>query len=184
MRPARFFALATLTLALAACAPMLGPPLLPPPPPPPPPEPMPPPGAFRLNDFTWSAVPGTNRIEGRLVYRSRTALYTCAGSGVVVMPEAPWTIRRMETLYGSSSAAIVPSAEARRRTPAPPPPEFNQFVKSTSCDASNRFSVGRLPDGAWFIITVARPVAPGQGEEMAIMRRVITRGGGVTGVDL
>ena len=184
MRQPVLIALGTLTVALAACAPTLGPPPpFPPPPPPPPIEPAGPPGAFRLNELTWSAIPGGSSIEGRLLYRTRTAAYTCSGSGVVLMPESGWTIRRMQTLYGSDAAAAVPSAEARRRTPAPPPPEFNQFVRSTTCDAASRFSFSRLPDGAWFIITVARPVAPAQGEEMAIMRRVVTRGG-VTSIDL
>ena len=181
-------ALAALTLAAGACAPYPAPPPplppeLPPPPPPPPPERPTPPGAFRANDYTWSAVPGTNRIDGRVLFRSRGVAYTCSGSSVVVMPEGEWTIRRMMTLYGSANSAAIPSAEARRRTPAPPPPEFNAFVKTASCDAANRFSVTRLPDGAWFVITVARPVQGQQGDEMALMRRVVTRGGQVTAVD-
>jgi len=41
-----------------------------------------------------------------------------------------------------------------------------------------------LANGAWFVITVAKPVAPGKGPDIAIMRRVEIRGGKPVGVDL
>jgi hypothetical protein len=39
---------------------------------------------------------------------------------------------------------------------------------------ANRFSFTGLPDGAWYVITVAAPV--GGGERIAVMRRVVTHG--------
>src|SRR5690348_12002425 len=73
--------------------------------------------AFRTADFTWSSASGRGRVDGRLVYRSGGKAYSCTSSGVVLTPETPWTRQRMETLYKSSSHAVVPAAEARARTP-------------------------------------------------------------------
>lgn len=175
-----------LFLALAACAPQMGPPgpFMPEPPPPPPVEPASAPGVFRAGEFAWSAIPGTNRIEGRLVYRMGPTSYTCSGdrAGVVLMPETPWSRDRMMTLYRSSLGAIYPAEEVRERTP-PAPQGLGPFIRSAPCDSQNRFVFSGLPDGSWFIISVARPSA-GPGQEMAIMRRVTTRGGRATVVDL
>jgi len=174
-------------LTLAACAPTLGPPPpVPPPPMPPGPPPRPPadPAAYRAADHIWSLSPGPNRIDGRFTYRARAAAYTCAGSTVVIMPESPFTIRRMQTIYGSADRAVTPSAEARRRTTSAPPADFNRFVKTSTCDQGNRFSIAGLPDGAWFVITVAKPIAGAQGEELAFMRRVVARGGRPVQVEL
>jgi len=49
-------------------------------------------------------------------------------------------------------------------------------VRRATCDGGDSFSFSGLPDGAWFVITVAKPVGPGS-ESMAIMRRVETKGG-------
>lgn len=178
--------LAGLFLTLAACAPQMGPPgpFLPGPPPPPPVEPASAPGVFRAGEFAWSAIPGTNRIEGRLIYRMGPTAYTCSGdrAGVVLMPETLWSRDRMVTLYLSSAGAILPAEEVRERTP-PAPPALGPFIRTASCDPQNRFAFSGLPDGNWFVISVARPSA-GPGREMAIMRRVTTRGGRPTLVDL
>ncbi len=164
-------------LALAtACAPTMGPP-------PPPPGVSPPsPTVFRPEDFSWSAVPGRNTIDGRLTYRQGAARFTCSGAGVVLTPETPWTRRRMSILYSSPEAAALPANEVRARTPSAPNDDYSSFVRRTTCDAADRFTFSSLPDGAWFVITVARPLAGG--ESVAIMRRVVTRGGRVSPVDL
>jgi len=165
------------TLALAtACAPTMGPP-------PPPPGVSPAsPTVFRPEDFSWSAVPGRNTIDGRLTYRQGPARFTCSGAGVVLTPETPWTRRRMSILYSSPDAAALPADEVRARTPSAPNDDYSSFVRRTTCDAADRFTFSNLPDGAWFVITVARPLAGG--ESVAIMRRVVTRGGRVSPVDL
>ena len=168
---------AALALLVTACAPTMGPP------PPPPGQPAPSPTVFRPEDFSWSAVPGRNRIDGRLIYRQGATRYTCSGAGVVLTPETPWTRRRMSILYSSPDAAALPADEVRARTPSAPNDDYSSFVRRTTCDAADRFSFSNLPDGAWFVITVARPQAGG-GESIAIMRRVVTRGGRVTPIDL
>lgn len=82
----------------------------------------------------------------------------------------------MIILYGSASAAAVTVSIVRARTPGAPAGDYARFVRKTTCDAANRFSFEGLPDGSWFIITVAKP-ADGQGETVAVTRRVETRGG-------
>src|SRR3954471_15335409 len=86
-------------LGLAACETM------PPPPPPPPSEAGPSPYVFQSADFAWSAIPGTGRVEGRLTYRQGPMLYTCAN--VALIPESPFSTRRMMTLYGSAASATA-----------------------------------------------------------------------------
>jgi hypothetical protein len=163
-----------LALGLAACETM------PPPPPPPPPEGGPSPFTFRTADFAWSAIPGAGRIEGRLSYRQGPVLFTCAN--VALIPESPFSTRRMMTLYGSATSAAAPVEEVQSRT-TPTPPGFNDFVKAASCDAQNRFTFSGLPDGAWFLITAAKPTT-GNGPQVALMRRVVTRAGRALVVEL
>lgn len=82
----------------------------------------------------------------------------------------------MTVLYGSPTAAALPSATVRARQANEPGGDSARYVRSQPCDANDRFVFSGLPDGAWFLITVAKP-ASGQGEQVAIMRRVETRGG-------
>jgi hypothetical protein len=138
---------------------------------------------FSPSDFAWSQVPGRNRIDGRLAFRQGQTRYTCSGSGVVLTPETPWTRRRMSILYASADAAALPAEEVRARTPSAPHADYSGFVRTTTCDAANRFSFAGLPDGSWFVIAMARPAAGG-GQSMAIMRRVVTRGGRAIPLDL
>jgi hypothetical protein len=174
---ARHLILAAAAATLAACQT--------PGPPPPPPFNEGPPSAtvFRPGDFSWSAVPGYGRIEGRLAYHAGSTRYSCQGMTVVLTPETLWTRRRMTILYKSPERAALPADEVRARTPSAPNEDYSAFVRRTTCDAANRFAFSGLPDGAWFVITVARPVA-GSGETVAVMRRIVTRGGRTTSAEL
>ena len=181
MSPSRLFAASATLVLLSACAPTMGPP-----PPPPPPNRGPPPsaGTFRPGDFSWSAVPGPGRIEGVLGYRAGPVRYTCSGAGVVLTPETPWSRRRMTILYLSPERAALPAADVRARTPSAPSGDYSAFVKRTVCDANSRIAFQGLANGAWYVITVAKPVAPGRGPDIAVMRRVEVRGGRPVGVEL
>lgn len=163
-----------LVLGLAACE------TAPPPPPPPPMQAGPSPFIYRSGDFAWSAIPGGNRIDGRLVFRMGPTSFTCAN--VALIPEAPFSTRRMLTLYGSADGASLPVSEVQAHT-TPAPAGFNDFVRATTCDGQGRFSFTGLPDGAWFALTLAQPTSLA-GPPMALMRRVITRGGRATIIEL
>lgn len=178
----RFLPIIALTAALAGCAPSLGPP--------PPGRPGPTPSGpalastFRPQDFAWSTAPGAGRVDGRLVYRQGQTRYTCSGAGVVLTPETPWSRRRMTILYASPDRAALPADEVRARTPSAPSGDYSAFVKRTVCDANSRFSFSGLANGAWFVITVAKPAGGAAGTDIAIMRRVEIRGGRAVAVDL
>jgi hypothetical protein len=131
---------------------------------------------FRAEDFAWSTGGGGGSIVGSLAFRSAATRYTCQGGDVILTPETPWTRRRMVILYGSSVAAAVPLDIVRARTPSAPSGDYARFAKKATCDGDNRFSFAGLPDGAWFVITLAKPVDVA-GETIAVMRRVETRGG-------
>jgi hypothetical protein len=173
---ARSLVLASTLALMSACATA---------PPPPPPFREAPPSAtvFRPGDFSWSAVPGKGRIDGRLVFQNNGVRYTCQGMSVILTPETLWTRRRMTILYNSPERAALPVDEVRARTPSAPNDDYSAFVRRATCDAASRFSFSNLPDGSWFVITVAKPVAA-TGETMAIMRRVTVRGGRMIAVDL
>lgn len=151
-----------------------------------PPNAMPPSASvFRPGDFSWSAVPGKGRIEGQLAFRGSTGgRYTCSGAGVVLTPETLWSRRRMTILYNSPDRAALPADEVRARTPSAPSGDYSAFVRRTTCDANDHFSYSGLPNGAWFLITVAKPVAGTKGPDMAVMRRVEIRGGKAISVGL
>lgn len=169
-------------LVASACAPSLGPP-----PPAPGPRTAPPRMAgsanFSAQDFAWSQRSGGNIIAGRVAYRQGATRYTCAGSAVVLTPETRWSSRRMAALYGSTTAAALPADEVRARTPGAPAGDAGPFVKRTTCDDADQFAFGGLPDGAWYAITVARPVG-GSGGTVALMKRVVVRGGRTAAVVL
>lgn len=175
-------ALAT-ALLVSACAPSLGPP-----PPgggsrPSTPPPMRGSPNFSAQDFAWSQRPGSNVIAGRVAYRQGPARYTCAGAAVVLTPETAWSSRRMAALYGSTERAALPADEVRARTPSAPAGDAGPFVKRTTCDDADQFAFGGLPDGAWYAITVVRPAA-GSGATVALMKRVVVRGGRTVPVTL
>ncbi|WP_297696983.1 hypothetical protein [Phenylobacterium sp.] len=176
----RLLAVLVLAAAAAACAPTLGPP---PPGYPAPVEPGRGEPAFRAHDFAWSQQPGANTIAGRLIYQRGTTRYTCAGAIVILTPETTWSRRRMEVLYLSSERAALPADEVRARTAEAPPGDSSPFIKRATCDSTDRFSFTRLPDGAWYAITIGRPVK-GTGPSLALMRRVVTRGGRTVTVGL
>lgn len=141
--------------------------------------------AFRSADFAWSKAPGKNTIDGQLAYSPRGEAFTCANSAVVLTPETPWVRARMMILYNSDRYAALPAAEVRGRTPPERSQDYSDFVRRTTCDASGHFSFSGLPDGPWFVITVAKPTAgAAQGREMAIMRRVTLRNGQTVRVKL
>lgn len=162
-----------LAVGVSACAPSLGPP--------------PPSGeggsTFRASEFSWSTEPGHAGIAGKLTYRQGQVRYSCAHAMVILNPETPWTRQRMQVLYGSDEAAALPTEEVRARTPQAPPGDDSAFLRRTTCDASSRFNFSGLPDGAWYAITVAKPVG-GKGPGMALMKRVTTHGGHVTTIEL
>jgi len=168
MSASRLIPLAAALVLLAACETTGGPP-------PPPRAEAPSAAVFRPADFSWSAVPGRGRIDGRLTYKRGAQRFTCAGAAVILTPETPWTRRRMTTLYLSSSFAALPVGEVRARTPSEPGEDYSAFVRRANCDGGDAFSFSGLPDGAWYVITVAKPVGPG--DSIAIMRRVETKGG-------
>ena len=171
-------------LLAGACAPSLGPP----PPerasrPSAPPPPMGGSANFSAQDFAWSQRAGGNIIAGRVTYRQGATRYTCAGSAVVLTPETRWSSRRMAALYGSTQSAALPADEVRARTPSAPAGDAGPFVKRTTCDDADQFAFGGLPDGAWYAITVVKP-ANGSGGTVALMKRVVVRGGRTTTVVL
>ena len=132
---------------------------------------------FNAGDFAWSQRAGANIIAGKVAYRQGAVRYTCAGSAVVLTPETAWSARRMTALYGSAERAALPADEVRRRTPSAPAGDAGPYVKRTTCDEADQFAFGSLPDGAWYAITIARPVGAPSGGTMALMRRIVVRGG-------
>jgi hypothetical protein len=177
----RILAAAALLGSLTACAPTLGPP-----PPGRGPVIAPPAAAdvtFRASDFAWSQVPGRNTLSGALGHAGPVR-YTCAGATVVLTPETPWAARRMQVLYKSNDRAALAVDDVRSRQKLAPPGDSNPYVKRAVCDAADHFTFTNLPDGSWYVVTLAKPVSAPNAAQMAIMRRVVTRGGRVISFEL
>lgn len=170
MLRAHILSVLVLGATVTACAsPSLGPP---------PPAPVSiRPAEFSAADFAWSQRPGANVVAGQVTYRQGVLRYTCANSTVVLTPETPWSRRRMTALYGSAERAALPSDDVRARTPNAPAGDAGPYVKRTTCDDADQFAFAGLADGAWFAITIARPANNPKGASMALMRRVVVRGG-------
>ena len=176
--PVRLLAAAALLGALSACAPSLGPP------PPgrfaPPPPPVLDDGVFRAGDFAWSQAPGRNTLAGALSPPGPIH-YTCAGLTVVATPETSWSRRRMMVLYRSDQRASLPADDVRSRQNLAPAGDSDPYVKRAKCDAADHFVFPDLADGPWYLVTLAKPVAAANaGPNLAVMRRVVARGGKVT----
>jgi hypothetical protein len=132
--------------------------------------------SFRKSDFAWSTAVGKGEIDGQLTFRQGNVAYSCVDAGVLLTPETPWVRRRMSILYSSSDKAALPAADVRARTPPERNQDYSSFVKRAACDATGHFDFSALPDGVWYVITVARPAPPAKGGDMAIMRRVAVKG--------
>lgn len=145
-------------------------------------EPMPSSGAvFDARDFAWSTAVGSGAITGTFMFHRGGTHYSCEGGDVLLTPETAWSRRRMVILYGSANAAAAPVSIVRARTPSAGAGDYARFVRRTKCDAGNRFSFSGLPDGAWYVITVGKPI-DGAGEPVAVTRRVETHGGSVMAI--
>lgn len=166
----RLIALAPLALAasVAACAPSS-------------PQPVgPQPIVFSAEAFAWSAIPGDASIEGRVAYVGGGRAWRCAGS-VGLTPETAWTRQRFMTLYGSTERAALPASVVRARTVSEASPDYQAYVRSTSCDDEGRFTFRELPEGSWFVIA---PVTAEGADPVVVMRRVTTRAGREVAVTL
>lgn len=133
--------------------------------------------AFRASDFAWSTVAGQGSIDGQIAYKAGGQAYGCTASGVILTPETAWVRTRMHILYNSVDHTALPADEVRRRTPPERSQDYSAFIKRTKCGAAGEFSFQGLADGAWYVITLARPANGAAGVEMALMRRVVVRGG-------
>ena len=131
--------------------------------------------AFRDADFAWSTGSGGNSIDGVLAYKGGGARFTCQGSDVVLAPDTPWSRARMRVLYLSTSGAAMPVDDVKERTPPEHGADYAKYARHATCDSANHFNFSGLPDGSWYVITVATPLAGGQ--KIAVMHRVGTHGG-------
>ncbi len=170
----RLLAVGTICAALGACAEDYGPP-------PPGPPPGPPTVSFRPSEFAWSTDHGSATVRGLVDYTQGGRHYACTGQAVLT-PDAPYSRRRIEQLYGSTERAALPVSEVRSRQANRPSDDYSAYVRKAACDAGGRFVFSGLPGGVWFVIVVAE--SPGGGPSMALMRRVDTRPGGVRTVVL
>jgi hypothetical protein len=175
---ARLLAAATALLMLSACEPMYGPPA---------PNRITTPAedtSFRAADFAWSKPLGRNSLVGTVAYRAGTTRYSCAGATVVLTPETPWSRKRMSVLYQSGERAALPVDDVRGRAAKAPPGDSDPYVKKAICDDASRFSFAGLADGAWYVVTLAKPATGQGGPTVALMRRIVTGGGRTTSFDL
>lgn len=148
--------------AIAACAsPRYGPP-------PPPSGP-----AFDPAELAWSQRPGVAAIRGQLSYTGAMGAYTCRNAVVALMPDSPYSRRRIQRLYGAVDRAAVPVSVVRSRQAGQPSDAFQKLVRTSRCDADSRFGFDQLPQGGWFVIVQAKPHS-GEGEAVALLRRVQT----------
>jgi hypothetical protein len=90
----------------------------------------------------------------------------------------------MSVLYRSNLRAALPADDVRSRQNQAPPGDSNPYVKRAVCDAADHFSFVGLPDGAWYVVTIAKPAAGATGPTLAVMRRVTTKGGKITVFEL
>ena len=134
------------------------------------PAPGPTVATFDAAAFAWSTLAGQASISGRVAYAGGGRSWTCAGS-VGLTPETPWTRQRFQILYGSNQRAAVPAAVVRARSVTEASPDYQTFVRSTTCDPSGQFSFDGLPPGNWYVIA---PVTSEGQEPVVLMRRVST----------
>jgi hypothetical protein len=133
--------------------------------------------SFSADAFAWSKRAGANTIAGSVAYRQGPQRYTCAGSTVVLTPETNWSRVRMSVLYGSTDRAALPTDEVRARTPKRPPGDVRAVRQADDLRRHRPVQPVGLPDGGWYVITIAKPMGQPQGASIALMRRVVTRGG-------
>jgi hypothetical protein len=137
---------------------------------------LPPASTFNNQEFAWSAAGGAGSLSGVFAYRRGPQRFVCRGDDVLLIPDTPWSRRRMLILYGSATSAAIPVSIVRARTPSAPTGDYARYVRKTTCDGDNRFAFGNLPIGSWYVVTIGK-AADGQGEPIAVTRRVDLLGG-------
>jgi hypothetical protein len=175
----RVLSIAAVSLILAACEDVpMGPQATTSPPPPPGSAygSLPPATTFSNQDFAWSAASGSSSVTGSFAYHRGQQRFVCQGDDVLLIPETAWSRRRMIILYGSATAAAIPVSIVRARTPTASTGDYARYVRKTTCDSDNHFVFDNLPSGPWYVVTIGK-ATDGQGEPIAVTRRITLQGG-------
>jgi hypothetical protein len=94
--------------------------------------------AFNPGDFAWSMNQGTASIEGRAMLKGRDGrMRTCAGQLVALTADNAYTREASD------------AAKTQRYSRIERDPRYNQYRRTTTCDAQGNFTFRHLPHGNW-----------------------------------
>ncbi len=94
--------------------------------------------AFNPGDFAWSMNQGTASIEGKALLKGRDGrVRTCAGQLVALTADNAYTREASD------------AAKTQRYSRIERDPRYNQYRRTTTCDAQGNFTFRHLPHGNW-----------------------------------
>ena len=137
----------------------------------PPPAAAGPPPVFTLSDYTWAQTAGDAEIRGSALYSPRGAVWTCTADGVTAIPDGAYARWRVDRVWGATERGMATAAQRTAREPDTPA-EFAPLVRTSACDAYNRFRFDGLAPGTWYVVATMRPPAGSSAEPVHLMRRV------------
>lgn len=106
---------------------------------------------FDPESFAWAAQQGGSSVSGAAMLRTRGGdVKTCAGLGVMLVPQAPYSRERIERIYGLGASGF-------RAWDAPvvfaaTDPRYEALPRKTVCGPDGRFAFRGLPPGVFYII--------------------------------
>lgn len=107
---------------------------------------------FSDADLAWSKGVGAASVTGQGFVQTRGGEpRTCAGNGVILVPDSAYMRERIAFLYGNTSRAFNPNPRKVDFTPSPP--NVNDYVRQTTCDAQGNFTFTGLPSGKYYVVT-------------------------------
>lgn len=130
---------------------------------------------FSAQDAQWSIGPGTGKIAGSALLRTRGGdVKTCGALTVRLVPSFAYSDDRIRLAYGNTDNGVLLAYNSRNFAKASP--EFDKLVRSTTCDASGNFEFEDLPAGTYYVVAQVYWSIPGpyasQIEGGFVMQRV------------
>ena len=109
---------------------------------------------FHESSVAWSTQPGTNTVTGQALFTTLTGeMRGCSGMTVRLVPDSGYARQRFLELYGSDVSGASNGLVFNKYGPDLSDPRYLIASKTTTCDASGKFSFDNVANGTWYVLS-------------------------------
>jgi hypothetical protein len=109
---------------------------------------------YQPTSTAWSTQPGSNTVTGQAMFTTLTGeTRDCAGMTVRLVPDSGYARQRFMELYGSDVSGVSNGLVFNKYGPDLSDPRYLIASKTTTCDASGKFSFDNVANGTWYVVS-------------------------------